>query len=107
MVFSNYEDQFFSPCILFSKKEYMSGIIKIAMDNCMEPKRDVNSACHRILDEVCGCNGVTYGNSCEAYNQGVRNWTNGKCKNSTTSNTANINITPKSLPPPAVIWTGE
>lgn len=35
--------------------------------------------CLAVYDPVCGCNGVTYGNACEAEMQG-RNWTKGACK---------------------------
>ena len=33
-----------------------------------------------MFDPVCGCNGITYGNSCEALVAGVKSWTEGPCE---------------------------
>lgn len=51
--------------------------------NCVEPSY-INSSfnCGSITDSVCGCNGVSYANSCEAfYHHGVTVWTSGSCNN--------------------------
>jgi len=41
---------------------------------------DSTAACPDVWQPVCGCNGVTYGNSCEATNYGgVTSWTEGEC----------------------------
>ena len=41
---------------------------------------DVTSACIEIYDPVCGCNGITYTNSCYATTfNGVKSFTKGAC----------------------------
>ena len=41
---------------------------------------DPFSICLTVVDPVCGCNGVTYSNACEAENwAGVTSWTEGPC----------------------------
>ncbi len=47
-----------------------------------ERKRKENGegACERIYNLVCGCNGETYGNSCEAIKNGVMKYLSGECK---------------------------
>ncbi len=48
---------------------------------CINPLQiDSSMACILIYDPVCGCNGVTYGNQCEAYYYGgVTSWVPGEC----------------------------
>jgi hypothetical protein len=47
-------------------------------DKCMGQSKGL-VACPEVLDPVCGCNGVTYGNSCLAEAAGVKSWTKGNC----------------------------
>ncbi len=48
-------------------------------NDCVE-KPNPDRACYALYDPVCGCNGKTYGNACEAANVGIRVVSKGECK---------------------------
>ncbi len=68
------------------KKIVFTGIISLSTlltfaQTCVDSSLiNLNALCPLIWAPVCGCNGVTYGNDCEAINYGgVTSWTPGEC----------------------------
>ena len=47
--------------------------------DCIDPSLiNTDAICFFIYDPVCGCDNVTYSNSCYAENSGVLSWVNGE-----------------------------
>lgn len=46
---------------------------------CVE-KRKSDCVCLMVFDPVCGCNGKTYGNACEAECAGIEEYIQGECQ---------------------------
>ncbi len=52
---------------------------KRTVEGCTE-KVTTDCVCPTVVDPVCGCNSVTYGNACEAECHGITDYTPGICK---------------------------
>jgi hypothetical protein len=50
------------------------------MSDCIDPaRRRLEKGCPDEIKEVCGCNGKTYRNKCEAEREGITYYSPGKC----------------------------
>lgn len=47
---------------------------------CVDKSLMHNRACFRNLSNICGCDGKTYGNLCEAHRSGIAVYSVGRCK---------------------------
>lgn len=66
--------------ILSCNKTYCESIPKVDNDNCIDSTL-INDLtfCIEIYEPVCGCDGVTYSNSCYADRSGVTLHVSGEC----------------------------
>ena len=58
---------------------FFSQCCKDTDSKCIEVKNS-SCICPAVFDPVCGCNGITYGNNCEAECNGITSYSMGACK---------------------------
>ena len=55
------------------------GCSKEVEPDCVETPYPPDRVCTQIYQPVCGCNGKTYANACEAEGYSIRQFTSGEC----------------------------
>jgi hypothetical protein len=69
----------FGVLIPFSIFSFIGCTQEDSTDSCIQGQKRLG-LCTAQFDPVCGCNKKTYGNSCEAENDGITEFTKGACK---------------------------
>ncbi len=78
-VFEEHADKVFTPCLFFGFTEKMDAFIEWASQKCEVVPVSERTPCSPNFDPVCGCNGVTYADPCEALNAGIQHAVRGRC----------------------------
>ncbi len=74
----------FLQLVLFAVMTLTVGFVQLEAQNCLDQTK-INSeqVCPRLYSPVCGCDGRTYNNACEAQKSGITSTKKGKCPEGT------------------------